>query len=223
MGAKILVADGDKEIRSKIKEVLHEANYRVFETRNGEEALDKFLMEKGISLLIMDVELPLINGWQLCREIRRNSTVPIIMLSASKSEIDEIQSFEAGADDFMVKPFSHLVLLARIQRILRRTGGLEGENIIKAGSLRLNKISHEVDIDEVFIELSNKEFKLLSYFLENQGVMLSREKILSSVWAFDYYGDVRTIDTHVKKLRNKMKDKKHYIKTIWGQGYKFEV
>ena len=220
--SKILVVDGDRRIRNQIKEVLSEAKYRVFEANDAEDALEIFLKEKEITLMIIDVDLPMMKGWQLCREIRKNSTVPIIMLTAKQSESDEIQGFEAGADDFLVKPFSLLVLVARIQRILRRTKEGEESKIIEAGAIRLNKLSYEVDIEGDLLELSYKEFKLLEYFLKNQGIMLSREKILSNVWEFDYYGDARTIDTHVKKLRKKMKEKRHYIKTIRGLGYKFE-
>ena len=223
MSKMILVADGDKRIRSQIREVLQEANYRVFEARDGEEALEIFLKEKGISMILVDVDLPVMNGWQLCRDIRKNSSVPMIMLAANKSESDEVQGFEVGADDFMVKPFSLFVLMARIQRILRQTGQLEEINVIKGGDIKLDKSSYEVTVDGILVDLSNKEFKLLEYFLRNQEVMLSREKILSNVWEFDYYGDIRTVDTHVKKLRNKLKEKRHYIKTMWGSGYKFEA
>ena len=220
---KILVVEGDRRIRSQIKEALLEANYRVFEANDVEDTLEIFLKEKGIALVMIDVDLPVMEGWQLCRTIRQSSDVPIIMLTAKQSESDEIQGFEAGADDFITKPFSLLVLVARIQRILRRTKEGQDTSIIEAGAIRLNKLSYEVDIEGELLELSNKEFKLLEYFLENQGVMLSREKILSSVWEFDYYGDARTIDTHVKKLRRKMKEKRNYIKTIRGLGYKFEA
>ena len=219
---KILVVEGDRRIRSQIKEALLEANYRVFEANDVEDALEIFLKEKGIALVMIDVDLPVMEGWQLCRTIRQSSDVPIIMLTAKQSESDEIQGFEAGADDFITKPFSLLILVARIQRILRRTKEGQESEIIEAGAIRLNKLSYEVDIEGDLLELSNKEFKLLEYFLENQGVMLSREKILSNVWEFDYYGDARTIDTHVKKLRKKMKEKRHYIKTLRGLGYKFE-
>ena len=223
MSSQILVADGDSRLRSQIKSALQEANYRVFEAKDGQEALEVFLKEKGISLIILDVSTPNINGWQLCREIRKTSTIPIIMLTTNKSEGEEVQGFEAGADDFLVKPFSLLVLVARVQGILRRTIKSEEENILEAKGIRLDKTTYEVEIEGVLVDLSNKEFKLLAYFLENQEVLLNREKILSNVWDFDYYGDIRTIDTHVKKLRRKMKEKRHYIKTIRGLGYKFTV
>ena len=222
MNGKILVADGDRRIRNQIKEVLVEANYRVFEARDEEEALEVFLKEKGISLILVDVDLPVMNGWQLCRTIRKTSSVPIIMLTAIKSESDEVQGFEVGADDFMVKPFSFLVLVARIQRILQRTSPMKKTSVIEGGAIKLDTSSYEVTLNGMLIDLSNKEFKLLEYFMKNQGVMLSREKILSNVWEFDYYGDIRTVDTHVKKLRSKLKDKRHYIKTMWGSGYKYE-
>ena len=223
MDPQILVVDGDSRVRSQIKGTLQEADYRVFEAKEGQEALEVFLKEKGISLIILDVSTPNINGWQLCREIRKTSTVPIIMLATNKSEGEEVQGFEAGADDFLVKPFSLLVLVARVQGILRRTMKDEEGDVIEIGGIKLDKSTYEVDIEGVLVELSKKEFKLLTYFLENQGVLLSREKILSNVWNFDYYGDIRTIDTHVKKLRSKMKEKKHYIKTIRGLGYKFII
>jgi len=223
MDPQILVVDGDSRIRSQIKGALQEVDYRVFEAKDGQEALEVFLKEKGISLVILDVSNPDISGWQLCREIRKTSTVPIIMLAINRSEGEEVQGFEAGADDFLVKPFSLLVLVARVQGVLRRTMKDDETNVIEVGEIRLDKSTHEVEIGRALVDLSHKEFKLLTYFLENQGVLLSREKILSSVWDFDYYGDIRTIDTHVKKLRNKMKDKRHYIKTIRGLGYKFTV
>jgi len=223
MDSQILVADSDSRLRSQIKGALQEANHRVFEAKDGQEALEVFLKEKGLSLIILDVSTSNISGWQLCREIRKTSTVPIIMLATNKSEGEEVQGFEVGADDFLVKPFSLLVLVARVQGILRRTTKNEEENILEVEGIRLDKTTYEVEIEGVLIDLSNKEFKLLTYFLENQGVLLNREKILSNVWDFDYYGDIRTIDTHVKKIRSKMKGKRHYIKTIRGLGYKFTV
>ena len=223
MSSQILVVDGDSRIRSQIKGALQEADYRVFEAKDGEEALEVFLKEKGISLIVLDVSTPNINGWQLCREIRKTSTVPIVMLATNKSEGEEVQGFEAGADDFLTKPFSLLVLVARVQGILRRTIKNEEGNLLEVEGIRLDKTTHEVEIEGALVDLSNKEFKLLAYFLENQEVLLSREKILSNVWDFDYYGDIRTIDTHVKKLRCKMKGKRHYIKTFRGLGYKFTV
>lgn len=167
--------------------------------------------------------MPKMDGWQVCREIRAYSQVPIIMLTAKSDERDELLGFELGVDEYISKPFSPKILVARVEAILRRTSGLAADDVIRAGGIEVNKAAHEVTIDGKSIELSYKEFELLTYFMENQGIALSREKILNSVWNYDYFGDARTIDTHVKKLRSKLGAKGDYIKTIWGMGYKFEV
>jgi DNA-binding response OmpR family regulator len=221
---KILVVDDESRMRKLVKDFLNRSGFEVLEAGDGEAALDLFYKEKGISLIILDVMMPKINGWDVCREIRETSNVPVIMLTAKSTENDELTGFDVGADEYISKPFSPKILVARVEAILRRTNRIgDGANIRKIGGIVLDKAAHQVTIDEKPIELSFKEFELLDYFMENQGIALSREKILNSVWEYDYFGDARTIDTHVKKLRSKMGDKGDYIKTIWGMGYKFEA
>ena len=187
------------------------------------EAMDLFYEDKEIALIILDVMMPKMDGWQVCREVRETSKVPIIMLTARSEERDELQGFELGVDEYISKPFSPKILVARVNAILRRTFGTVGNDSLEAGGITIDKSAHIVKIDGTPVELSYKEFELLTYFIENQGIALSREKILNNVWNYDYFGDARTIDTHVKKLRSKLGDKGEYIKTIWGMGYKFEV
>ncbi len=187
------------------------------------EAMDVFYENQDIALMILDVMMPKMDGWQVCREIRQESKLPIIMLTARADERDELQGFELGVDEYISKPFSPKILVARVSAILRRTNALTNDEVVDAGGILIDKAAHTVKIGEKEIDLSFKEFELLSYFVENQGIALSREKILNHVWNYDYFGDARTIDTHVKKLRSKLGDKGEYIKTIWGMGYKFEV
>lgn len=219
----ILIVDDEDRMRMLIRDFLERQGYKVIEAGDGMEAMDKFYADKNIALVILDVMMPKMDGWQTCREIRELSKVPIIMLTARSEERDELKGFELGVDEYVSKPFSPKILVARVEAILRRTTGKEGSEIIDAGGIMIDKAAHEVKIEEKEIELSFKEFELLTYFVENQGLALSREKILNSVWNYDYFGDARTIDTHVKKLRSKLGDKGNYIKTIWGMGYKFEV
>lgn len=219
---KILVVDDESRMRKLVRDFLVKQNYEVLEAEDGEAALDIFFVEKDISLLILDVMMPRMDGWQVCREIRNYSKVPIIMLTAKSDERDELQGFELGVDEYITKPFSPKILVARVEAILRRTNLLASEDILQANGIELNKSAHQVKIDGQDVELSYKEFELLAYFMENQGIALSREKILNSVWNYDYFGDARTIDTHVKKLRSKLGSKGEMIKTIWGMGYKFE-
>ena len=220
---KILVVDDESRMRKLVRDFLVKQNFDVLEAGDGEEAVDIFFREKDIALIILDVMMPKMDGWQVCREIRAYSKVPIIMLTAKSDERDELQGFDLGVDEYITKPFSPKILVARVEAILRRSNLLTNEDIISAGGIELNKSAHQVKIDGKEIELSFKEFELLSYFVENQGIALSREKILNNVWDYDYFGDARTIDTHVKKLRSKLGEKGNYIKTIWGMGYKFEV
>ncbi len=221
-GLKILVVDDESRMRKLVRDFLVNNNYEVIEAENGEQAVDIFFETKDISLIILDVMMPKMDGYQVCREIRQYSKVPIIMLTAKSEERDELQGFEYGVDEYISKPFSPKILVARVEAVLRRTNS--DENLTyEVGGITLDKSAHMVKIDGKEIELSFKEFELLTYFIVNQGVALSRERILNNVWNYDYYGDARTIDTHVKKLRNKMGDKGDYIKTIWGMGYKFEV
>ena len=195
----------------------------MLEAQDGEEAVDTFYSTKGINLLVLDVMMPKMDGWEVVKEIRKVSKVPIIMLTARSDERDELLGFDLGVDEYISKPFSPKILVARVEAILRRTGQNNPEDVISAGGIVIDKAAHLATVDGKPMELSFKEFELLTYFLENQGIALSREKILNSVWNYDYFGDARTIDTHVKKLRSKMGDKGEYIKTVWGMGYKFEV
>ena len=220
---KILVVDDESRMRKLVKDFLTMKNFQVLEAGNGEEAMDIFYEEKDIALIILDVMMPKMDGWEVCREIRKNSKVPIIMLTARSDERDELLGFDLGVDEYISKPFSPKILVARVEAILRRTGQNNPEDVISAGGIVIDKAAHLATVDGKPMELSFKEFELLTYFLENQGIALSREKILNSVWNYDYFGDARTIDTHVKKLRSKMGDKGEYIKTVWGMGYKFEV
>lgn len=220
---KILVVDDESRMRKLVSDFLTRQDYEVLEAEDGEEAVDLFFRVKNIALIILDVMMPKMDGWQVCREIRRYSRVPIIMLTARGDERDELQGFELGVDEYISKPFSPKILVARVGAILRRTGQDGQDNILEAGGIRLDKAAHLVTADGKNVELSFKEFELLTYFLENQGIALSRERILDHVWNYDYFGDARTIDTHVKKLRSKLGEKGDYIKTIWGMGYKFEV
>ena len=222
---KILVVDDEVRIRKLVRDFLVKKNYEVVEAGNGEEALDLFYRDKEIALVILDVMMPKIDGYQVCREIRENSSVPIIMLTAKAEEDDELTGFETGVDEYISKPFSPKILVARVEAILRRTAGSEKKgNIIEFGGICVDKAAHQVTVDGANVELSYKEFELLIYFMENPGIALSREKILNGVWNYDYFGDARTIDTHVKKLRAKLGEKGgRYIQTIWGLGYKFEV
>ncbi len=219
---KILVVDDESRMRKLVKDFLVRSNYDVIEAENGEQALDIFFQTKGIALIILDIMMPKIDGWQVCREIRQYSNVPIIMLTAKGDEKDELLGFELGVDEYISKPFSPKILVARVEAVLRRTAGID-EEVIVIGGITLDKAAHQLRINDEPIDLSYKEFELLTYFVVNNGVALSREKILNNVWNYDYFGDARTIDTHVKKLRSKMGDKGKYIKTIWGLGYKFEV
>ena len=220
---KILVVDDESRMRKLVKDFLTKKNFQVLEAGDGEEAMDIFYKEKDIALIILDVMMPKMDGWEVCREVRKNSKVPIIMLTARGDERDELLGFDLGVDEYISKPFSPKILVARVEAILRRTNQLNMEGSLNVGGICLDKNAHTVTIDGKNIEMSFKEFELLTYFMENVGIALSREKILNHVWNYDYFGDARTIDTHVKKLRSKLGDKGEYIKTIWGMGYKFEV
>ncbi|MGN0374409.1 MAG: response regulator transcription factor [Butyrivibrio sp.] len=220
MKHKILVVDDESRMRKLVRDFLHRKDYDVLEAENGEEAVDVFCANNDISLIILDVMMPKMDGWQVCREIRKLSNVPIVMLTAKSEEQDELLGFELGVDEYITKPFSPKVLTARVEAILRRVSGDE-QDILKAGDIEVDRIAHIVKVEGQVIDLSFKEFELLTYFMENRGVALSREKILNNVWNYDYFGDARTIDTHVKKLRSKLGKSGDLIKTIWGLGYKF--
>ncbi|WWR17185.1 response regulator transcription factor [Lachnospiraceae bacterium JLR.KK008] len=218
----VLVADDESRMRKLVRDFLTKSGYGVLEAGDGNEALELFFSQKDIALVILDVMMPQLDGWQVCREIREHSQVPIIMLTAKADERDELQGFELGVDEYITKPFSPKILVARVEAILRRVGQTGSGSIVQAGGIVLDRDAHQVTVDGTVVELSYKEFELLAYFLENRGVALSREKILNHVWNYDYFGDARTIDTHVKKLRSKIGEKGSLIKTIWGHGYKFE-
>ena len=222
MNNKILVVDDESRIRKIIRDFLVREGYVVCEAEDGEAALDIFCSNNDIDLIIMDVMMPKMDGWQLCKEVRKLSKVPILMLTAKSEEQDELKGFELGVDEYISKPFSPKILTARVNALLRRTTG-DNEEILDIAGITVNKIAHTVTIDGKEIDLSFKEFELLTYFMENRGIALSREKILKNVWNYDYFGDARTIDTHVKKLRSKMGEKGKFISTIWGMGYKFEA
>lgn len=219
---KILVVDDEARMRKLVKDFLTNKGFSVIEAGDGEEAVDIFFAQKDISLVLLDVMMPKMDGWEVLKTIRKYSQVPVIMLTARSEERDELQGFSLGVDEYISKPFSPKILVARVDAILRRSNVVSAENM-NVGGICIDKSAHQVTIDGEEIELSFKEFELLSYFVENQGIALSREKILNNVWNYDYFGDARTIDTHVKKLRSKMGKKGDYIKTIWGMGYKFEV
>ncbi|MCD8038642.1 MAG: response regulator transcription factor [Lachnospiraceae bacterium] len=219
---KILVVDDESRMRKLVKDFLVKKGYDVLEAADGSEAVGTFFDNQDIALIILDVMMPKMDGWQVCREIRASSKVPIIMLTAKTDERDELQGFELGVDEYIAKPFSPKILVARVEAILRRTSKSNDETL-ECGGIVIDKAAHVVTIDGKPIELSYKEFELLTYFVENKGIALSREKILNSVWNYDYFGDARTIDTHVKKLRSKMGDKGEIIKTVWGMGYKLEA
>ena len=219
---KVLVVDDEARMRKLVRDFLTRENYEVLEAENGEQAVDIFFCDKDIALVLLDVMMPKMDGWQVTREIRQFSKVPIIMLTARGDERDELLGFNLGVDEYISKPFSPKILVARVNAVLRRSGKAETDDVLAVAGIRIDKAAHQVTVDGSPIELSFKEFELLQYFVENQGIALSREKILNAVWNYDYYGDARTIDTHVKKLRSKMGDKGELIRTIWGIGYKFD-
>lgn len=220
---KVMIVDDEPRMRKLVKDFLTREGYVVIEAEDGEDAFDKFTSSRDIALIIMDVMMPKMDGYETSREIRNISDVPIIMVTAKSEEKDELKGYDMGIDEYITKPFSPKILMARVAAVLRRSQFSGAEDVIEAGGIRLDKYAHKVSVDGEDIELSHKEFELLEYFMSNQGMALSREKILNYVWNYDYFGDARTIDTHVKKLRAKLGDKGEYIKTIWALGYKFEV
>ena len=221
---KILIADDESRLRKLVRDYLTRENYDVIEAADGEEALELFYREPKIDLIILDIMMPKHNGYEVCKEIRQTSKVPILMLTAKGEEADVLQGFDIGADEYITKPFSPRILVARINAVLRRTSDGDGEDgKMEVAGICIDKNAHVVTIDGKEVALSVKEFELLSYFVQNEGIALSRETILNNVWNYDYFGDARTIDTHVKKLRSKLGEKGNLIKTVWGMGYKFEV
>ncbi len=223
MGAKkVLIADDEALMRKLVGDFLRKEGYQVFEAADGKQALDLFFNEKEIVLLILDIMMPEYDGWAVCREIRKTSQVPIIMLTARSEEADELFGFDLGADEYITKPFSPHILVARVQALLRRIENRKNA-VIRVGKLEIDNGRHYVSINGKGLDLSPKEYELLLYMVENEGITLSRDQILNAVWNYNYYGDVRTVDTHVKKLRLKLGDKANYIQTIRGFGYRLEV
>ena len=221
-GLKILVVDDEARMRKLVRDFLSIKGFSVVEAADGEEALDRFFEQKDIALVLLDVMMPKLDGWEVLKTIRKYSQIPVLMLTARGEESDELQGFRLGVDEYISKPFSPKILVARVEAILRRSSAVS-QDILRAGGIEIDKTAPQVMVDGAPVDLSYKEFELMTYFAENQGIALSREKILNNVWNYDYFGDARTIDTHVKKLRSKLGAKGEYIKTIWGMGYKFEV
>ena len=219
---KILVVDDEARMRKLVKDFLSIKGYIVLEAQDGEEALKVFDANKDVKLILLDVMMPKMDGFEVLEAIRQYSKVPVMMLTARSEERDELEGYKLGVDEYITKPFSPKILVARVEAVLRRTVG-EAEDRLIAGAIEIDKVARSVYIDKKPVDLSFKEYELLTYFIENKGIALSREKILSSVWNYDYFGDARTIDTHVKKLRAKMGERGDYIKTVWGMGYKFEI
>lgn len=220
---KILVVDDESRMRKLVRDFLEKKGYKVIEAKDGLEALEFFYKERDIALIVLDVMMPQMDGWQVLREVRESSRIPIIMLTARSEERDELLGFELGVDEYISKPFSPKILVARAEALLRRANVYTEETVKDIGGIEINKSAHQVKVDGKEIELSFKEFELLTFLVDNQGIALSREKILNNVWNYDYFGDARTIDTHVKKLRSKMGEYGNMIKTIWGMGYKLEI
>ena len=219
---KILMVDDEARMRKLVRDFLTNKGFKVIEAADGEEAVDIFFAQKDIALILLDVMMPKMDGWEVLKTIRKYSQVPVVMLTARSEKRDELQGFSLGVDEYISKPFSPKILVARVEAILRRSNAVSSD-VLEVGGIRIDKAAHQVTIDGKEVDLSFKEFELLTYFVENEGIALSREKILNNVWNYDYFGDARTIDTHVKKLRSKMGAKGEYIKTVWGMGYKFEV
>ena len=224
MEESILVVDDEERMRKLIKDFLTNKGYHILEAEDGEKALEIYQENKSkIMLILLDVMMPKLDGWSVLRQIRQeNKELPIIMLTARGEEQDELFGFELGVDEYISKPFSPKILVARVEAILKRTGKNEKE-IKDLGGIQIDKEGRTVSVDGKPIELSLREYELLLYLVQNENIALSRDKILNNVWNYDYFGDARTIDTHVKKLRSKMGEKGEYIKTVWGMGYKFEV
>jgi DNA-binding response OmpR family regulator len=222
---KILIADDEPRLRKLVSDYLSREGYVVVEASDGEQALDVFYRDNGIDMMILDVMMPKMDGFQVCREVRETSTLPIVMLTAKTEENDVLSGYDCGADEYISKPFSPKILVARINALFRRSGAFResASTTINKGGIVVDLTAHQVMVSGQEVLLSVKEFELLTYFMENVDIALSRDMILNSVWDYDYFGDARTIDTHVKKLRAKLGDKGNYIKTIWGYGYKFEV
>ena len=217
---KILVVDDESRMRKLVKDFLTKKNFQVLEAGNGEEAMDIFYEEKDIALIILDVMMPKMDGWEVCREIRKNSKVPIIMLTARSDERDELLGFDLGVDEYISKPFSPKILVARVEAILRRTGQNNPEDVISAGGIVIDKAAHLATVDGKPMELSFKEFELLEKLMRNQGIVLTRDQLLTEIWGYDFDGETRTVDVHIRTLRQKLGEQGSLVKTVRGVGYR---
>lgn len=223
MAIRIMIVEDEKKMRILLRDYLKREGYEVIEAENGRQAL-KVFEESQPDLMILDIMMPELDGWTVCREIRKESHVPIIMLTAKSQDSDELLGFELGADEYITKPFKPGILVARIKAIVKRTlSRNEEESIMTFPGLTIDQGAYKVKKDNVLMDLSPKEYELLIYMIENKGLALSRDQILNGVWGYDYYGDERTVDTHVKRLRVKLDNKSNYIQTVRGVGYRFEV
>ncbi|GMB01234.1 response regulator transcription factor [Pelosinus sp. IPA-1] len=219
MQKTILIVDDEVRIRKLIADFLVREGYSTLEADNGRVALE-FLAQEHIDLVILDVMMPEHDGWTVCREVRKKSNIPIIMLTAKGEEVDQLFAFEIGADEYVTKPFSPKVLTARVNALFRR---IEGEKATEYNGLQINTTARQVSIDDQSLDLSPKEYDLIAYLTENSGKALSRQQILNQVWSYDYFGDLRTVDTHINRLRTKLGEKSTLVQTIRGYGYRFEV
>ena len=217
---KILIVEDEKEIRNILKVYLLTAGYEVTEAADGEEAM-RIFYEKPFDLVVLDIMLPKKDGWSICREIKEYSSVPVIIITARDNENDEVFGFEIGADDYITKPFSNKVFLARVKTVLKNKTIVNNSNEIEVGKLKINDVSHSVSKEGKNLDLAPKEYEILMYFIKNKNIALSREKMLTEIWGYGFVGNDRTIDVHIKNLRKKIGGE--YIKTIRSVGYKFEI
>lgn len=222
MGFTILIIEDERNIRKIISDYFKAENCKVIEACDGKEGLEKFEKEQ-VDLIILDIMMPKLDGWAVCRRIRKQTPVPIIMLTARTEEDDELMGFELKADDYVKKPFSPAILVARAKILLTRKRDTLEENIIKKQDLEVDKLSRLAQIDQETIELTPKEFDILCFLMEHEGMVFSREQILNNIWGYDFIGDTRVVDNHIKKLRKALQDKAYFIRTVFGVGYKFEV
>ena len=217
---KVLVVDDESRMRKLVHDFLSRSNYEVIEAADGEEAIDIFYADKSISLIILDVMMPKMDGWEVCRQIRKDSKVPIIMLTAKSEEKDELQGFDCGADEYVSKPFSPKILTARVDALIRRTYQIDSSEVYEIGGIEIDKAAHIVRIDGKEIDLSFKEFELLKYLLKNKGTVVPREVLLEKIWGYHFEGESRTLDVHIGSLRHKLGEKGKCIETIRNVGYK---
>ena len=223
MNKNILIVEDELRIRILLRDYFRKGGFNILEASDGEEALRNF-SENNIDIVILDIMMPKINGFDVCKTIRSVSNIPIVLLTAREEEEDKLHGYELGADDYVTKPFSPKVLVAKVNALLKRTENINiNKNLSDFDGLKINKLSHEVALDGNILALSPKEYDLLLYLTSNKGIALSRDKILDNVWGYDYFGDIRTVDTNIKRLREKLLHKSSYITTVRGSGYKFEV